>query len=209
MGLMLFANMVFAKDGPQAIKVACVGDSITAGSGVNDRSRDSYPAQLGRMLGDKYTVKNFGVSRSTLLKKGASPYGNLSHFKSAQNYQADIVIIKLGTNDAHPDNWKYKDEYESNYVEMIRIFQALESKPEVWICYPIPVFSEKWGITDKRIKEEVIPLINKVAKKTAVKFINLHQPLLGKPELAPDKVHPNEAGAKLIAATVAAAITEK
>ena len=29
--------------------VACVGDSITYGSGISDRQNDSYPAQLSRM----------------------------------------------------------------------------------------------------------------------------------------------------------------
>jgi hypothetical protein len=33
------------------IKVACIGNSITYGSGIPDRPRDSYPAQLARMLG--------------------------------------------------------------------------------------------------------------------------------------------------------------
>jgi hypothetical protein len=30
--------------------VACVGDSITYGSGISNRQYDSYPAQLSRML---------------------------------------------------------------------------------------------------------------------------------------------------------------
>jgi len=56
------------------VKVACIGNSITYGSGIPDRARDSYPAQLGRMLGDKWIVKNFGVSGRTMLKKGDFPY---------------------------------------------------------------------------------------------------------------------------------------
>ena len=38
------------------IRVACVGDSITFGAGIRDRGRNSYPAQLGRMLGEKWEV---------------------------------------------------------------------------------------------------------------------------------------------------------
>jgi sialate O-acetylesterase len=33
-----------------AVLVACVGDSITYGSGIADRTNDSYPAQLQRIL---------------------------------------------------------------------------------------------------------------------------------------------------------------
>lgn len=29
----------------------------------------------------------------------------------SQNFQPDIVLIKLGTNDTKPQNWKYKDEF--------------------------------------------------------------------------------------------------
>lgn len=36
------------------VRVACVGNSITYGTGIQDRARDSYPAQLQRMLGPGY-----------------------------------------------------------------------------------------------------------------------------------------------------------
>ena len=52
------------------IRVACVGDSITFGSGIKNRDQNSYPAQLGAMLGEKYEVRNFGVGGATLLKNG-------------------------------------------------------------------------------------------------------------------------------------------
>jgi len=49
------------------IKVACVGDSITFGSGIADRDNASYPAQLQKLLGDGFEVKNFGVSGRTMI----------------------------------------------------------------------------------------------------------------------------------------------
>jgi lysophospholipase L1-like esterase len=161
------------------------------------------------MLGKTYAVKNFGVSGATLLKKGDKPYWKLRQFKAAQDYRPDIVIIKLGTNDTKPGNWKHKAEFETDYVEIVKIFKTLESKPEVWICYPIPVFPEGWGINDKTVREEIIPLVDNVAKKSGTKVIDLYGPLAEKPELVPDRVHPNAAGAKVIAETVFAAITRK
>ena len=50
-----------------AVRVACIGNSITYGARIKNRNRDSYPSVLGRMLGDGYWVKNFGVSARTLL----------------------------------------------------------------------------------------------------------------------------------------------
>lgn len=159
------------------------------------------------MLGNGFEVRNFGVNGATLLKKGNKPYWNLSKFKAALDYRPNIVIIKLGTNDTKPMNWQHKAEFEINYVEMVKTFQALDSKPDVWICYPVPVFADQWGINDKTVKEEIIPLVDKIAENTNAKVINLYQPLAGKPELVPDKVHPNAAGAKVIAETIFASIT--
>ena len=53
----------------ETIRLACIGDSITFGSGIKDRDKNSYPAQLAVMLGDKWDVRNFGVSGATKLKK--------------------------------------------------------------------------------------------------------------------------------------------
>lgn len=90
------------------LKVACVGNSITFGAGIANRDLNSYPAQLQYFLGDEYEIKNFGVSRTTALSKGDHPYIKTSAFKESQAYLPDIVLIKLGTNDTKPQNWKYK-----------------------------------------------------------------------------------------------------
>ena len=84
------------------IKVACVGDSITQGSGIKDPAKDSYPAQLQKLLGDNFEVKNFGHSGRTLLYGGDAPYIKSPKFKQAQDFNPDVVIIKLGTNDSKP-----------------------------------------------------------------------------------------------------------
>ena len=67
----------------QPIRVACVGNSITYGTGIEDRARDSYPSQLQRMLGDKYVVGNFGKPGATLLYHGHRPYVVQKEFKEA------------------------------------------------------------------------------------------------------------------------------
>src|ERR1017187_8508802 len=57
-------------------RVACVGDSITYGFGIADREHQSYPAQLGALLGSDWDARNYGVSGATLLKAGGAPYWN-------------------------------------------------------------------------------------------------------------------------------------
>jgi len=206
MSLALVASVASAADDAAPKKVACIGDSITYGARIRNRNVNSYPAQLGRMLGEGYSVSNFGVSGATLLKKGNKPYWRQRAFGFARKSLPDVVVIKLGTNDTKPANWKHSDSLVDDYVEMVKTFQGLDSKPKVFICYPVPVFPEQWGINDKAVREGVIPAVNTVAEKTGAGIIDLYAPLKEKSELFPDKVHPNAEGAKIIAETVARAI---
>ena len=80
---------------PSPVKVACIGNSITFGSGISDRPRDSYPAQLGRLLGDQWIVRNFGVGGRTMLKKGDFPFWKEDAWTEAKAFLPDVVIIKL------------------------------------------------------------------------------------------------------------------
>ena len=189
------------------VRVACVGDSITFGAGIRDRAKNSYPAVLGRLLGDGYDVRNFGVSGATLLKKGDKPYWKLKAFQQASDFQPNVVIIKLGTNDSKPQNWRHKADFDGDLRSLADHFTALPSKPTVWLCLPVPVYQTRWGINEKTVKGEISPIIEKVAAEKKLPTIDLHTALSGKPELFPDKIHPNAEGAALMAKAVAAAIT--
>ncbi len=188
------------------VKVACVGDSITYGAAINGREKNSYPAQLQRLLGDGYVVKNFGNSGSTMLKKGDKPYWKQKEFKAAKEFSPEIVIIKLGTNDTKPQNWKHGSEFVADYKSMIAEFRTLPSKPKIYVCLPVPAFAVRWGISDTVINKDVLPATRNLAKATGATLIDLNVALQGKEEHFPDKIHPNQAGAEIIAQTVAGAI---
>jgi lysophospholipase L1-like esterase len=181
------------------IKVACVGDSITEGSGLPDRKTQAYPAQLQRMLGDKWLVGNFGRSARTLLNAGDFPYQTTGPLKEALEFKPDVVIIMLGTNDSKPQNWKFKDNFVGDYKDLIGKFRALESKPRIFICRPVPVVGEERFSIRKQMVEEEMPLIAQVAKEEQTGVIDMRAALEGHPELLPDGVHPNAAGAALMA----------
>ena len=68
-----------------------MGNSITAGAGIKNRDKDSYPMMLGQMLGKEYDVRNFGVSGRTMLQKGNS-YMKEKAYKQALDFQPDILI---------------------------------------------------------------------------------------------------------------------
>jgi lysophospholipase L1-like esterase len=193
----------------EQIRVACVGDSITYGAGIKDRKNMNYPKQLGKLLGKEYEVRNFGNSGSTMLKKGDKPYWKQKEFKAALEYAPNIVIIKLGTNDTKPQNWKNGADYSVDYKAMISSFTKLSSKPKVYICLPVPVVKTRWGITNEIVIKEIIPAIRKISDQTKSEIIDLNTPFKGKNELIPDFVHPNGAGATIIARTVKNSINKQ
>jgi len=76
-----------------AIKLACVGDSITQGVGAG--RGQSWPDQLRTMLGEQWDVKNFGVSGTTLMKSGDNPYQKQGAFNSAKAFDPDVVVTRI------------------------------------------------------------------------------------------------------------------
>ena len=189
------------------IKVACVGDSITAGSGTS--GGNAYPAQLQRMLGDKWDVQNFGVGGRTLMNKADNPYQTKGKLKEAIAFNPDVVVIMLGTNDSKPFNWKFKDTFVADYKDLVEKFQKLESKPRIFIVLPCPVPGEgNYGINQKNMDEEM-PLIEGVAKDMKLGLIDVFSAMKGKDELIPDRVHPGNKGAELLAKTVYTGLTGK
>jgi len=192
----------------EPIKLACVGDSITAGVGAG-KGR-SWPDQVRGMLGEKWDVKNFGVSGTTLLKNGDNPYQKKGAFKNAKDFNPDVVVIMLGTNDTKPQNWKnFKKDFEPDYKDLAKQFAETANKPRIFVCYPPYVAKDgHWGINEPNVLLE-IPVIKKVAEDMKLGLIDVHGATSGKDGLFPDNVHPNADGAKVIAAAVFKALTGK
>ena len=91
--------------------VACVGDSITAGTGASTPDM-AYPADLRALFGGAAVVINYGHSGATMLSTGDLPYMNQPEYAAANSYLMGTaagsivdVIIMLGTNDSKAYNW--------------------------------------------------------------------------------------------------------
>lgn len=187
------------------IKVACVGDSITQGSGASKGM--SYPSQLQKLLGEKWAVENFGVSGRTLMRSGDNSYWKEAAYQKALKFNPDVVIIMLGTNDTKPQNWSHKGEFETDYRDLVKSFQALESKPRIFLCRPNPVPEPgNYGIKETGIQEQ-IPIVDKLAAELHTGVIDMHAAFDGKSALMPDHVHPNDEGAGVMAKTAYQVLT--
>lgn len=203
---------VLVSQAQEKIKVACVGNSITANAKVEDGKK--YPDVLQKMLGDTYEVKNYGLGGRTLLKKGNRPYWNEAKYNEVKEWQPDVVIIKLGTNDSKLVNWQYKNDFLDNYVEFINSFEQLKSNPKIFICYPLPSYEKDSDVLSSAaakdsskisgvvIKNEILPLIDKISKKTNTQLIDLYTPFVGKSSFLYDGVHPNADGTALMAQVI-------
>lgn len=192
-----------------AVRVACIGNSITDGITIDLRGRNGYPAQLQQILGDKYHVKNYGVSARTLLRKGNLPYVNELAWKDALAFNPNIVVIKLGTNDSKAANWKYRDKFQNDLQFMVDQLKALPAHPEIYLVRPLVAVckvKDEWSIDNEVIEKEIIPIINKVAKKNKLRVLDFREELNYKELMSSDGVHPNKKGATVMAQKVAEAI---
>lgn len=194
---------------PERYVVACVGDSITEGIGATSPALYSYPAQLQKLLGERYEVHNCGSGGTTLLKSGDFSYRKQSRYRESRTCNPHIVIIMLGTNDSKPQNWAKKEQYVPDLVELIQVYQKLESKPRVYVATSATVPQALDGITDEVVTGEVVPLQKEAARQTGCEVIDVNQLTKGHADWYCDGVHPNNDGYAQLAAAFADVLSQR
>ncbi|XAL98621.1 GDSL-type esterase/lipase family protein [Phycisphaeraceae bacterium D3-23] len=184
------------------VRVACVGDGITYGTGLPERERWCYPALLQDMLGDGYDVQNFGVEQATTIAAGDHPYSETQAYRDALDFEPDVVIIMLGTHDTQPDNWEHYEDFIFDYEDMVAAFREHAEAPRVLLCVPPPTWTEERAEADRLHRSPVNERVRLLGSRTSSEQINLHDLLIQRRDWFPDGVHPNSFGAELIAKRV-------
>lgn len=183
------------------IKIAFMGNSITYGFGIFNRKKNSFPGIIQDSLKDRCIIGNFGVCSSTLLKKGFRSYRFTEKYKNAVNFNADIIFVKLGTNDSNPGSWRYKTDFINDYNELIDSLKNSPKHPRVILLSPVTYFKKR---ANKTIitRDTVCPMIKDIAKNNNLEFIDLQTPTASFPNYFWDGVHPNKKGAEHIASII-------
>jgi acyl-CoA thioesterase I len=183
---------------PKVVKVACVGDSITERSG--------YTFKLQLLLGGSYEVENFGVSGSTASVNSNISYMDQAAFQKALDFQPDIVLIMLGTNDANRENCNDTD-IRDDYMRLVAAFQNLHSSPEIVAVDSPPIYSTYSGYNNTYLTTNVIPQINTVADELNLPTVDMYDTMNDSGYFA-DGIHPNNNGSTVLADTLYGAVQQ-
>lgn len=169
--------------GVGAIKIGCVGDSITAGAHSSGGTY-TYPGQLQILLdqthgADAYSVTNLGACGSTMLKKGNSPYWSRPQYETLIANTWDIIVILLGTNDAKDisssggstDNWQHDCggvdgttlegcSFAADYEAMVKVIRTLGTSPQgptIYAAIPPPLMRQGVYSMNQTVINSVFP----------------------------------------------------
>lgn len=182
-------------------KVACIGDSITWGFTLLNPWRQSYPAQLGRLLGDGYEVRNFGYNDASARFDADTPYVRKGVYRKSLDWNPDIVLIMLGSNDTKKRNWDPK-VFRRDYCKLVESYRSLPSNPRVVLIAPIRIFLVKgialMGLHPDTMEGGVRPAILEMGEEMGLQVVDLVD-LFSDSSCCIDGVHPQLRGTTLLA----------
>ena len=191
------------------IKVACVGDSITYGHGISFWNVNNYPSQLQKILGDEYCVNNYGASGYCVQDNSDRPYVSNKVYNKSLEFNPDILVMMLGTNDSKPYNWTNIENFKEDYIELLDSYLAQNKDLDVYLCTPATAFykDENSEITSfdiqPKICDEISEFVKEYASENKYHLIDINKLTKGREDLiSKDLIHPNNLGAKEIAKEV-------
>ena len=197
------------------LRIACVGNSITAGARVTDPHKNAYPAILSDLLQSggyqQCRVRNFGIGGATVLKFGTPNIWPV--LDSLRRFIPDIVIIEVGTNETVGEprrNWEHIAAFETDYQEYISRVRAINPLCRIILCSPPDMVLSTPNLPAERLanlterRPRIWALrerIRALSKAEGIYFLDLSKAFRSRPDLMTpmDGVHPNQAGYAFLA----------
>lgn len=181
-----------------AFKIACIGDSITYGEGLQNPDRDSYPAILGSLFGSNCKVRRFGQQGGTVRNFDEQTW------QEALQWGPNMVILLFGANDARLDFPSRREAFEEKYQERIFELKDRPERPAIYLC--VPPFTKHQEINDVFFRD-IDPILQELAKRTDTRTIDLLRPFYQTKGFLYDTVHLSEKGHRMIAEEIYKRIT--
>lgn len=194
----------------EKVRVSCIGNSITYGYGMADPATESYPAHLQQMLGDGYEVGRFGLSGATLMNSGHRPYMLTKEFREAMAFRGDIAVIHLGINDTDPRDWPlHQDDFIPDYCALVDSVREANPKCRVVLALMTPLSDRHHRFLSgtRDWHRNIQQCIRRVAELKHCELVDFYTPFKHRPELFPDRIHPNKEGYKMLAEVVCRYLT--
>ncbi len=192
------------------IKIALVGDSVTYGHSIKNWPKNNCPALLSQSLDAGYCVRSYGVSGSTVQPDGDQPYNATKAYIWSHEFDTDVLVFMLGSNDSKPENWKGAEKFKKEYIKLLDSYTDVDYPPKVLLCTPPTAFFPE-GVTNglsnydvqPLIIEEIAEIVREVANEKDYMLIDINDLTENRRDLfGKDNVHPNNDGAKEIASAI-------
>ena len=202
----------------KALRVACVGDSITFGTCAKNTELDgylyvgynfSYPAMLQKLCGDTAVIGNFGYPGANVMSSAYyNTYYNSCVYNLFEEFRPDIILFALGTNNTlfMPDKLV---ETKSAYNTLLKGLHT--SAPDAKIIMTTALYRFDKPEREEMLVKYIRPLQKELAE--SYDYIMLFDSAeefrpYGNVSYYQDKLHPNNKGYGKLAEIMNKAIAE-
>lgn len=182
-------------------RIAAVGDSITNGLYVANWPEGNYPNQLDALLGEGFGVVNFGVNNQTAQITADNPYYYTDAFAGSVEFEPELVIFMLGTNDAKNYNWTNEVQFKNQYEELLSYYQELPSVSRIILASPATAFVDPTeNVYDSANIQTITQIVEEVAIEQELEYVDVNEMTATRPEwYVDDGIHLNNEGALVLA----------
>ena len=191
-----YSNTIFAQ---KNVNIACIGNGVTYGIGIENREKNNFPQQLQYLLGVNYKVINLGVVNTPVLSNGVNGYNKTAAFKKSQTINPDIIFAELGLDEIKSSDTAFISNFTNTLEGIVQSYANLSARPRVVLLLPLPIFlNDSSLLNNSVIKNKIIPKIQKIAFEKNLEVLDLFSMFIDKQDLFLDKVHPSSLGGTLI-----------
>jgi acyl-CoA thioesterase I len=179
-------------------RIVFIGDSISAGVGVDDRSVFRYSTVATRLLKQRHPGAleiNLAQSGRALCQQGSA------YAQDILKHNPDALVVQWGVNDQY---WGYSlAQFVARYDELVRTVRA--AKPGMPLVLTTLVADFRWPENMDLWIGGANIAIQEIAARYRCRVAYVHRAIDHNKDFYADTIHPNAAGAEQMAKAIVAA----